>query len=146
MRNDQSASFCVFLLLLSTYAAKPIQAQPTRPSQAVSVTSPKGTIEARFTIKEKLEPYLPGRRLYYAVSFRGHDIVLNSPLGLDLANMPPLAGDLVIKETSRRSVNETWSPVLPGKRSEVTDHFNEVRMELEEANPPRRRHGCSKKS
>lgn len=139
MRSFRITSFCLFLALVSTLVVKPIQARPSPASETVLVTSPNGAIEARFAVKEKLEPYPPGRRLYYSVSVRGRGIILDSPLGLDFQNLPPLARDLVIKGTSRRSVNETWSPAVPGKRSKVADHFNEVRMDLEEASAPRRR-------
>ena len=139
MWNTRNIATGIALILVSLLAIDVIQVQSSTSNGAVAVASPDGAIEVRFTIREKQEPYPPGRRLYYAVSYLGRDIILDSPLGLDFQNMPPLARDLAVKGTSRRSINETWTPVIASKRSNVINHFNELRLDLEEASPPHRR-------
>lgn len=141
MWNTRNIATGIALMLVSLLAIDVIQVQSSTSNVAVAVAvaSPDGAIEVRFTIREKQEPYPPGRRLYYAVSYLGRDIILDSPLGLDFQNMPPLARDLAVKGTSRRSINETWTPVIASKRSNVINHFNELRLDLEEASPPHRR-------
>ena len=79
--------------------------------QSSSLSSPNGEIQINLAVKEKLEPYPSGNRLYYSVLFRGKEIILDSPLGLDFKNMPPLARDLVFKKEKRRTINETWETV-----------------------------------
>ena len=133
--------YVAVVIVLSIFCLLPIQAIQARPSQsneALVLASPDGAIEVNFTIKEKLEPYPSGLRLYYAVSYRGRKVVLDSPLGLDFQEMAPLARDLVVQQTSRRTVNERWAPVVPSKRSSVVDNFNELRIDLREAHSPHR--------
>ena len=42
-------------------------------------------------VKEHLEPYPAGSRPYFSVEYRGRDLLLDSPLGLDFRDAPPLA-------------------------------------------------------
>jgi len=103
-----------------------------------SLSSPDGEIQINLTIKEKLEPYPSGRCLYYSVLFRGKEIILDSPLGLDFKNMPPIARDLVIERETRRVINETWEAVH-GKCKRILDHCNELHLWIEEEKEPKRR-------
>ncbi len=107
-------------------------------SEPVTVSSPDGRIQLHLSIKEKLEPYPSGSRLYYSVSVDGKEILLDSPFGLDFKDMPPIARDLAIKGQPRRSVNESWKTIY-GKSSLVVDRYNEVRLYLEETREPGRR-------
>ena len=43
-------------------------------------------------VKERLEPYPSGPRLYYSVTFRGKAVFLDSPLGLDFAGIVTAVG------------------------------------------------------
>ena len=103
-----------------------------------SLLSPNGEIQINLAVKEKLEPYPSGSRLYYSVLFRGKEIILDSPLGLDFKNMPPLARDFVFKKERRQTINETWETVH-GKCKRVVDHCNELHLWIEEENEPKRR-------
>ena len=107
-------------------------------SEPVSVSSPDGRIQVQLSVKEKLDPYPAGNRLYYSVSLEGREILLDSPFGIDFKDMPPIARDLAIKGQSRRSANETWKTVY-GKSSVVVDLYNELRLALEETGEPGRR-------
>ncbi len=107
-------------------------------SGPVVVPSPDGRIEVHLSVKERLDPYPAGTRLYYSISVDGRDILLDSPFGLDFKDMPPIARDLAIKDQSRRSVNQSWKTVV-GKSSLVVDRYNEVRLALEETKDPGRR-------
>ena len=107
-------------------------------SEPISVSSPDGRIQVHLSIKEKLDPYPAGTRLYYSVSVDGREILLDSPFGIDFKDMSPIARDLAIKDQSRRTVRETWKPVY-GKSNLVLDHYKELWLALEETREPRRR-------
>jgi alpha-glucosidase len=102
------------------------------------VASPNGQVKVRLAIHDRLEPYPAGSRLYYSVFVAGRPVILDSPLGLEFRNMPPLAVDLSIKEQSRQVVDETWQRVC-GKSRQVRNHCNQLQILLEEAAAPVRR-------
>jgi hypothetical protein len=99
--------------------------------------SPDGRIQVHLSIKEKLDPYPaePGSIIRFPWDSRG---LARFPFGLDFGDMPPIARDLAIKGQSQRSVRETWNPVY-GKSNLVLDHYNELRLPLEETKEPGRR-------
>ena len=46
-------------------------------------TSPDGNIAITFELKSNPQPYLSGERAYYRVSYKGREVLGDSPLGLD---------------------------------------------------------------
>ena len=110
----------------------------TAAAESIALSSPDGKIQVSLAIKEKLDPYPAGNRLYYSISLDGREILLDSPFGLDFKDMPPIARDLAIREQSKREIRETWR-TIHGKSSTVLDHCNELRLALEETNLPRRK-------
>jgi len=106
----------------------------------VKLDSPNGNIRVKVSIRERLEPYPNGNRLYYSVSFKGKEIIVDSPLGLDFKNMPPLAKDLKIVDQEMEAIKETWKNPF-GKNRIVLNHCNEMRLWFEEKNPPGRKLG-----
>ena len=102
-----------------------------------TVTSPNGRNAVTVAIKEKLEPYPSGKRLYSSVTRDGKPLLLDSPFGLDFDNMPPLARNLVIRRQEQKEIRNTWRTVA-GKSSEVLDHCREMRIFLEETEAPKR--------
>jgi alpha-glucosidase len=107
-------------------------------SSSAELRSPDGRIVVTVGIKERLEPYPSGRRLYYSVAFRGTAILLDSPLGLDFADQAPLARDLAVEKETPRSFDTTWERVA-GKSRQVRDHGNEITLDLVETAAPQRR-------
>lgn len=83
--------------------------------ESVTVTSPDGAIEFRLTAEESA--------LYYDVRFEGGAVLVESPLGLALAGLPPLGPGLAVHETARSTHDATWETVV-GKRRTVRDHYN----------------------
>ncbi|MGJ8643796.1 MAG: glycoside hydrolase family 97 catalytic domain-containing protein [Luteolibacter sp.] len=64
-------------------------------------------------------------KLSYAVQFNGNEIISPSNLGLKAK-----ADEMVeMIETSRSSVDKTWSPVW-GNYSEIRNHYNEIELKL----------------
>lgn len=104
---------------------------------AAELASPDGRIQVTVGVKERLEPRRAGRRLYYSVARDGRTLIGDSALGLDFADLPPLARDLVIEDEARRSFDQTWQTVV-GKSRDVRDHGNELTLSLREAGEPGR--------
>jgi alpha-glucosidase len=111
---------------------------PSVAADSISVSSPNRRNTVALSIRERLEPYPAGERLYYSVVRDGREILLDSPFGLDFKNMPPLARDLAVRKVERREIRDTWRTVV-GKSAEVVDHCNELRVFLEETREPKRR-------
>ena len=104
---------------------------------AASVSSPDGRNTVVVAIKEHLEPYPSGLRLYYSVLRDGREMLLDSPFGLDFKNQPPLARNLVIRKQEQREISNTWKTVA-GKSADVVDHCRELHLWLDETTAPNR--------
>jgi alpha-glucosidase len=107
-------------------------------SAGAELRSPDGRIVVTVGVKERLEPYPSGPRLYYSVAFRGKAVLLDSPLGLDFADAAPLARGLVVEKETPRSFDATWERIA-GKSRQVRDHGHELTLDLVEAAAPGRR-------
>jgi len=104
----------------------------------LAVASPDGSLTIALAIEAKPQPYLPGERLYYRVSYKGTPVVADSPLGLDIAGAPALDRDFEVIETRKRSNDSTWENAFGALRT-VPDRYNELVVELRERNAPNRR-------
>lgn len=105
---------------------------------ALTISSPDKKIEVTLAVKELLEPYPAGNRLYYAVSYNKKPVIVDSPLRLDFKDMPPFAQDLGFTEEERQTINETWQPVWGTSRT-VQNLCNELKISLLESGSPHRR-------
>ena len=105
---------------------------------AATVSSPNGRIAVTVDVKENLEPYPAGKRLYYAVAFDGKPLLADSPFRLDFKGMPSIARDLAVTGEKRRAIDETWAPVW-GTRKQVRNRANELALSLEETGAPKRK-------
>lgn len=104
----------------------------------LTVTSPDGNLSVSLELKSNPQPYLPGERLYYHISYQGKPILRDSPLGLDFLGAPSLDHDFQITDTARGSRDEKWKDLL-GARRVVQDHYNQLSVSLQEKSAPRRR-------
>lgn len=120
------------LLLIAMFSTLVYTGEPVR------LSSPDGDNKVIVELKEKLEPYPSGTRLYYSVRVDGKPLLLDSPFGLEFQDMPPLASHLNIVDTKTRSIDRTWTRVW-GKRKVVRDHCNELTLMLQETQPPKRK-------
>ncbi len=72
--------------------------------------------------------------LYYTLKRDGKDLLLASRLGFLFRGAPPLRDSLRIVTTSKRSFDSTW--VQPwGEVARVRDHYNELRVSVQESAP-----------
>jgi alpha-glucosidase len=92
--------------------------------QPLEVRSPDGQLRFSLTVPEK-------GQLTYAVSFRDQAVIEPSALGLDLENQPLLGQNLHVVSTDHGEQDETYE-IPAGKSNPVRNHYNWLKVELEE--------------
>jgi alpha-glucosidase len=91
------------------------------------VKSPDGLIELSFSADRG--------QLAYSVSYRGRPIVVNSALGLELADQPLLGPRVRIVRRSPGAIDETYS--MPhGKSNPVHNVCGTLSLDMEETAAP----------
>jgi alpha-glucosidase len=131
-RGFTSLSLATAALLLSL-----LPARSARAADELTVASPDGKVVISFALKSNPQPYLPGVRAYYRVSYGGVPVLTDSPLGLDFEGAPPLDHDFEITGTDRHSRGESWTNRFGALRN-VPDHYNQLRISLREKPAPGR--------
>jgi alpha-glucosidase len=110
------------------FAALVILPSPT--VAQVRVTSPDGRNEVQVIAHEG--------RLYYAVRHDRRNIVSPSMLGFVFRGQPPLRDSLRISDSTRGTFDETWTQPW-GEVAKVRNHYNELRVGVEETSAPNRK-------
>src|SRR6266705_2358034 len=77
-------------------------------------------------------------RLYYSVQRDGRPLLMPSLLGFEFRAAPPLRDSLRIVDTTRQTVDETWTQPW-GEVARVRDHHNELKVDIAETAAPNRR-------
>ncbi len=124
-----------FGLLLVCLVLPFAAAEARQEADAVVLRSPSGAVELTVGVAEKLEP--AGRRLYYAVRYRGEAALLDSPFALAFKGAAPFAEGVAVRETGRRAADDKWQRYW-GRRKTVRDHYNEVTLDVTEQQAPGR--------
>ena len=106
-------------------------------SQPLFVASPDGSLKVEFELKANPQPYLPGVRAYYRISYKGSPVLKDSPLGLDFVGSRAMDRDFEITGSDRQSHNDTWEDVFNVQRR-VPDHYNQLAIHLRERQAPNR--------
>jgi len=104
----------------------------------IAVSSPDGSLTVSLSVVPKPQPYLPGDRIYYRVSYKGAPVLEDSPLGLDFTDGPALDRDFDVVSVAKKSNDSTWENAFGAQRI-VPDRYNEVVVSLEEQIKPYRR-------
>src|SRR5213076_152276 len=76
-------------------------------------------------------------KLFYSVQRDGWAVFLPSGLGFEFWGAPPLRDSLRLADTTRTTVDETWTQPW-GEVARVRDHHNELRVSVVEAAAPGR--------
>lgn len=97
----------------------------------MSVSSPDDNVCISFSLSDEGIPQ-------YMISYENQIVIDSSGLGFDFKNYPSLQKNFSVESTHIRSINETWEPVW-GENKEVTNHFSELLIELQEQEEPYRR-------
>lgn len=87
-----------------------------------SVSSPNKRIQIVVDVSQDGAPR-------YAVQYDGRPLLLESKLGLKLAQGAGFEKGMTVIRSSKRSHDDTWTPVT-GERSTVRDHYNELIVDL----------------
>jgi alpha-glucosidase len=106
--------------------------------EPLTVSSPDGNLTVSLSVKANPQPYLPGERIYYRLSYKGLPILVDSPLGLDFLGSTPLDQDLEVIATDRQKHDSTWQNPFGAKRT-IPDRYNQLTVSLRERRILRRR-------
>ena len=99
-------------------------------TSAQTVSSPDGRLV--LTIDASPNPAIPPvSSLTYQVSFRGKPLIERSALRLEFEGQRPLGGDVRVVASTSSSGDDMYR-LIASKASDVRDHFNALRVELEE--------------
>src|SRR5258706_11867060 len=77
-------------------------------------------------------------KLYYSLQRDGRPLLMPSVLGFEFRGAPTLRDSLRIVDTTRQTVDETWTQPW-GEVAHVRDHHNELKVSLAETAAPNRR-------
>ncbi|HEY4234118.1 MAG TPA: glycoside hydrolase family 97 protein [Lacipirellulaceae bacterium] len=101
----------------------------SRADQSESVTSPNGTIEVVFSLRDGAPTY--------SVKRFGAELIRPSRLGFQLADAEPLDGNFAIESAERKSFDETWTQPW-GEKKEIRNAYHELRVLLHQQDAPAR--------
>jgi alpha-glucosidase len=121
MRVRDLTMIAPLLLMIAGQAETTIGGQPRQTAGALSISSPDGALEIAVGVQE---------RLTYAVSLRGQQIVLPSPISMTLQSGEILGVKPVVAKTTTRNADDVLRPVVRQKRAEVRDRFVERRIDF----------------
>lgn len=114
---------CLLAMWLPSSAALAAQAVKTPDAGVYRVVSPDGRLTAAITVKDGLT---------YAVNFQGRPLLLDSPFSLYFRDAPAFGKGLIVREQTRQAIRTSWENRL-GKRRQVVDRCNELRLHLQES-------------
>ena len=123
-----SKGTCAAVILIAALGGTGLSA---RAAQPLHVTSPDGNVIIAFDLKSNPQPYLPGERPYYRVSYKGQPVLTDSPLGLDFKGGRPLDENFEIVKTELDAHDDRWENTFGDRRS-VRDHYNQLTVSLRE--------------
>lgn len=117
----RSLIFVFSLFLLCSCEKKP---------SGIAINSPDGKTDVYIAVDDS-------SHVSYSVYFEDTLLIQNSKLGFQSENEPVLGKNIEIISSEETTVNQTWKPVY-GERSEVKDHYNQVKIRLRETVSPQR--------
>ena len=98
-------------------------------SYAVTLHSPDNNLELIFQIKS-------GKPIY-ELSYKGHSVIKESSLGLELKDAPSLMTGFELVDSTISSFDETWQPVW-GEEKNIRNHYNELAVTLDQIGTDRK--------
>jgi alpha-glucosidase len=119
----------ILTLLLLLLLAAQCKKRPNDP-EPLYVASPDGLIRLGFVLLDGTP--------HYTVTHSDREIIKPSKLGFSFQAQKPLGPNLTLVETERGSFDETWTQPW-GEVKEIRDHYNELRVDLEETGGSRRK-------
>ncbi len=103
------------------------------PAQNLSykINSPDNSIEVDFLLSEKGEPG-------YIINFNDKTVIDSSFFSFDFKDQRPFSSGLVVNNTTTSSFDEIWETVW-GEQKYIRNNYNELKIELEEKDDPKRK-------
>ena len=99
--------------------------------QITEVASPNEEVKVNFNLNDKGQPF-------YTVMFNNKTVVDTSYLGFEFTNAEALKDNFNILNTATSTFNETWQ--MPwGEQVDVVNHYNELKVELQETSALKRK-------
>lgn len=92
--------------------------------------SPDGRVKVVFSLRRGTP--------HYRIDHDGKPVIVPSSLGFTFRDAEPLLGGFRMASTRVGSFDETWKPVW-GQRKHIRNHYNELRVDLEESGAPGRK-------
>lgn len=124
MKDTRPAVLLLLPLLVGMVACrKPLP-------EVLVVNAPDGQLSVSFFLTKTKAPA-------YRVKYEGEVVIDTSTLGFVLKDAPPLQTDLKIVSIQRKAVNENWYPVW-GRNDTIDNHYNELKIRLQEVGALRR--------
>ncbi|MGH9159310.1 MAG: glycoside hydrolase family 97 protein [Vicinamibacteraceae bacterium] len=108
------------------------------PKEPVSLASPDGKLTITFETAEADESAKGARQLVYSASYQGKPLMTASALRLDLQGEPPLGANVRIAGVTKSAGTEAYR-LVAGRRRDVSDRYEALRLDLEELAGSRRR-------
>lgn len=103
----------------------------TEKSTTLTVSSPSGNNSIDFQVTDDGAPI-------YLVNHKDKMVIDTSSMGFDFKDQESIKNHLKIIGSSTNAVNETWE--MPwGEQKDVVNHYNELKVELEETQAPNRK-------
>lgn len=93
---------------------------------SVTVVSPDGSIEFDLTNSPDLS---------YRVRANDEVVLAESVIRIQLDGGIVLGSDVAFRAIERRSLDDTWQPVVAGRRSSIRNHYNELTLSVTERSP-----------
>jgi alpha-glucosidase len=110
------------ILVLLVLLAAACDRQP-EDQESYRIDSPGGKIQVTVTVK--------GGAPFYEVDYKGKAVITPSKLGFRFKQADPLNGNLQVVRSETTSFDETWTQPW-GEVKDIRNHYNELRLELEE--------------
>lgn len=99
-------------------------------ANAQQIKSPSGEISVDFQLDNSGKPA-------YSVKYKNKTVVEKSGLGIVLKDSEPLNAGFSVENSSTKTINETWKPVL-GEQANIKNHCNEMVFNLLQKNTSRK--------
>ncbi len=94
------------------------------------ITESMGNIKLSFLLDEKGNPK-------YAVTYKQKTVINPSQLGFILEGKKSFNSNFVLLGSDKKNVDETWTPVW-GEVNNIRNHYNQLTVELQEKDAPKR--------
>ncbi|UOQ45754.1 glycoside hydrolase family 97 catalytic domain-containing protein [Halobacillus salinarum] len=117
------------LLVLCLFLSLPLTAHAD--GADTSMSSPDKNIAVKVSLQEDGTPQ-------YQITYKGKKRIDPSSLGFHFKNQDPMDNNFEIVNTSVKTFNHTWKPVW-GEKSSITNHYNELTVELQEKSGQQRK-------